>query len=309
MRLLVKRLILILLLLGIGIGVFFLFQKNKPVSSDTSKIKVTTSFYPLYFLAKEIGGEKAQVTSLVPSGVEPHDFEPSTRDIASALESKLVLLNGVGLEPWAESLSHEVKKTNTLFIVVGNDIPAIETKKENRSVPDPHMWLSPKNAQLMVKSILKGYQQANPQNAIYYTENAQLLEAKLRALDQEFAETLKTCKTRQFITSHTAFSYLARDYNLTQLAITGVSPEEEPSAQDLANIVTFAKEHQTKYIFFETLVSPKLSQTLAREVGAQTLVLDPLEGISDDKIQQGANYFTVMHENLINLSIALQCQQ
>ncbi len=136
-----------------------------------------------------------------------------------------------------------------------------------------------------------------------------MLNQKLDQLDKTYAEGLKTCKQKDIITSHAAFGYLATRYGLNQVAISGISPDEEPSSQQLAEVAKFAKENDVKYIFFESLVSPKLSETIAHEIGAKTLVLDPLEGISDDDIKQGKNYFTVMENNLKNLQKALQCSQ
>jgi zinc transport system substrate-binding protein len=158
-----------------------------------------------------------------------------------------------------------------------------------------------------VKKIANGFMTVDPQNSSYYQKNANTLDAKLTQIDKEFMQNLSDCKLRDFVTSHAAFGYLAKQYGLNQITISGISPDAEPSTRQLANVAKVAKEKQVKYIFFESLISPKLSETIANEIGADTLVLDPLEGLSDDDIKEGKNYFTVMRENLKNLKLALQC--
>ena len=159
----------------------------------------------------------------------------------------------------------------------------------------------------MVDRIASGYQQSDPNNKNYYQANADSLKAKLQQIDLAYRQGLSHCLTKNIITSHAAFGYLAKTYGLNQVAIAGFSPDAEPSPQQLAVIAKFAEQNQVKYIFFESLVSPKLAQTIASEIGAQTLVLNPLEGLSDQELAQGKNYLSVMQDNLSNLQTALQC--
>lgn len=291
--------IIIIALIGFGL-------RNSPVSQDeTNKLQVTTSFYPLYFFAHEIGGDKATVTNITPAGVEPHDYELTTQDMVRLEQSDLIVLNGTHLEAWGDAVVENFKTKN--IIVAGESLADNTMEEEGELVADPHVWLSPVRAQKMVDSILSGFIAADADNAAVYTTNAQELKNKLSVLDTQYRRQLQSCVQKSFVTSHAAFGYLAQEFGLTQIAIAGLSPEEEPSVQQLAKVADFAKRNNVKHIFFESLVSPELSETIAHEIGAQTLVLDPLEGIAENDLQAGADYFTVMYNNLSNLTIALQC--
>jgi len=160
-----------------------------------------------------------------------------------------------------------------------------------------------------VARINEGFDKADPANRAYYDQNAKGLDSSLDQLDAQYKAGLQSCQQKDIITSHAAFGYLGAQYGLTQVPISGLSPDAEPSNQQLAEVTDFARAHHVKYIFFESLVSPKLSDTIASEVGAKTLVLDPIEGLSNDNIQAGKNYFTVMQQNLKNLQLALACSK
>jgi zinc transport system substrate-binding protein len=149
---------------------------------------------------------------------------------------------------------------------------------------------------------------ADPDNAPAYDENARAFAATLTALDQAFETGLRTCARREVVTSHAAFAYLTSRYGLTQVPLMGLAPESEPSPAHMAAIVRFARRHRVKYVFFETLVNPRLADALAREVGAGTLVLNPIEGLTKQQQADGKGYVTLMEENLQNLRIALECR-
>ena len=159
-----------------------------------------------------------------------------------------------------------------------------------------------------VEKIAQAIDQADPNNKSFYDQNTKNLEDKLDQLDNEYKTGLTSCQSKDIVTSHAAFGYLGTRYGLNQVAIAGLSPDEEPSSKQLVDVADFARKNNVKYIFFESLVSPKLSETIAQEIGAKTLVLDPLEGLSDDNIKQGKDYFSVMRDNLANLQTALQCK-
>jgi len=287
------------------LGAWFVGKNNStPQKAASSKLSVITSFYPLFFFSAEIAGDRAEVKNITPSGVEPHDFEPTAQDIAQIEKSNLLILNG-GVEAWAEKIKDTIKVTT---IVAGEGLFTQQIEEEGEVVSDPHIWLSPRLAKFESKKILEGLIKVDSQNSSYYQDQEKVLEEELDSLDQKYKEGLKNCQTKDFITSHAAFGYLASEYGLNQVPISGVSPDSEPSVKDLADLADFARINSVKYIFFESLVSPKLAKTLASEIGAQTLVLDPLEGLSDDDIAAGKNYFTVMEDNLKNLQTALQCQ-
>ncbi|MGC5772354.1 metal ABC transporter substrate-binding protein [Paenibacillus pabuli] len=170
---------------------------------------------------------------------------------------------------------------------------------------DPHVWLSPALAIKEVRNIEAGLAQAAPEHAEQFKQNADAYIAKLEALDQDFKAAVADSKRKDFITQHAAFGYLAQEYGLQQVPIAGLSPEQEPSAAQMASVIDFAKEHQVKTIFFETLVSSKVSETIASEVGAKTAVLNPIEGLTEEEIAAGMDYIGVMRQNLEALKQAL----
>lgn len=273
-------------------------------TKSSGKINVVTTFYPLYEFSKSIGGEKADVSVLVPAGAEPHDWEPGPQDIIKIESAQIFVYNGAGLEPYVDKI---LTNTESQKLIVVDSSEGIELIKEG-DTPDPHIWLDPVLAKHQVDAIEKAFIKADPKNSDYYSTNAQALKQDLDTLDANVSKELAPAKKKVFITSHAAFAYFAKRYGLTQIAIAGLSPDIEPSPAKIAEIVKIAKANKVKYIFFEALVSPKLSETIAKEVGAQTLVLNPIEGLSDGQIKQGENYFNLMRENVKNLKLALEAE-
>lgn len=270
------------------------------------KPQVSASIYPLYFFSGEIAGNRADVSNLTPAGSEPHDYEPATSDIARLEKSKMLILNG-NVETWGGKIKDNLKGSGVLIIVAGDGLFSRNLIEAGKTSADPHIWLSPLLAKKEAEKITLGFIRIDPAGSSYYLANEKILDGKFDRLDAEYKTGLANCKQKDLITSHAAFGYLAQAYGLNQLAISGLSPDAEPSTQELARIVKFAREKNIKYIFAESLVSPKLSDTVAAEIGAKTLVLDPLEGLSGDKINAGKNYFSVMEDNLKKLEVALEC--
>lgn len=306
-----KRNITLISFLVILTGLVFWVVKNDRSASkniDPDKLPVVVSFYPLYFFASEIGGEKASVINITPSGAEPHDFEPTARDMAKMENSKLIILNGGDLETWQNDIRKNIDPKSTQLVVAGEDLTMQKVTADGQVGIDPHVWLSPVLAQKMVDRIAQGFAQADSKNKDYYNANADALKNKLAQLDAQYEQRLSDCARKDIITAHAAFGYLVAEYGLKQVSLAGLSPDAEPSPSQLAEITKFARDNGVKYIFFESLASPKLAETLASEVGAQTLVLDPLEGLGADDLAQGKNYLTVMQDNLTNLRTALECQ-
>jgi len=270
-------------------------------SANLNKLKVTTSFYPLTFLVEQIGGDQVQVTTLTPPGAEPHDFEPSTRDVAELENQDIILLNGGGLEGYGEKIQANIDSKKTNLILVGEPFMTISQ--------DPHVWLDPVLYSQEAEIVATAFSQKDPHNTNLYKSNLKTLQKELSVLAIEFENKLNSCNERNIITSHTAFAYLVKRYRLEQTTLTGLSPEQEPSAKTLSDVVQFAKANNIRYIFFEELVSPSLADTIAREIGAQTLVLSPLEGLTKESQQAKKTYISIQKENLANLQIALGCSQ
>ena len=300
-------LILAVLLIGI---ILFISPKQQTLNiKQSDKLQVATSFYPLYFFSSAIGGDKANVINLTPAATEPHDYEPTAQDIKQIDNSNLLILNGGGLEAWSNNIKQNINPNYTQIVTAGADLANQQTIENGQSILDPHFWLSPPLAEKMVDKITAGFIQVDPINQDYYLSNSNILKNKLDELDTAYKQGLQNCAQKNIITSHSAFGYLAATYGLNQISITGLSPDSEPSPKQLADIVKFVTNNNVKNIFFESLVSPKLSDTIANEVGAKTLVLNPIEGLTKDEIKQGQDYFTEMQTNLVNLQIALECQK
>jgi zinc transport system substrate-binding protein len=274
-------------------------------SVTTKKIQVTASFYPLAEFARQVGGDKVSVTNITPAGAEPHDFEPSPKDIVKLHQSKVFIFSGSGFEPWSARVLPTL--TGVVAVDAHTGIPLLQPvpgQPENFKV-DPHYYLDPVNDEGIVQTIAKKLVEVDPANKEYYESNAAAYIKKLVAVDNAYRDGLRNTKRKDFVTSHAAFAYLAKRYGLVQIAIAGLSVDEEPSPARLAEITTIAKQNHIKYIFFEALVSPRLSETIASEVGAKTLVLDPLEGLTPAEQKAGKDYIKLMLDDLTNLRLAL----
>lgn len=306
-----NTLILIAILISAVLAILQFKSFGQKSSTQTSeKISVVATFYPLAHFAQQIGQDKIIVTNLTPAGVEPHDFEPSPQDLVTLYNSDLFIYNGTGFEPWLDAMITEIKE-NTNVVNTSIDIATLPGSEDDHddedSIFDPHVWLDPNLAIQQVTTIKKALISIDPQNSEFYEQNANEYIGQLETLDSEFLSGLSECKNQTIVSSHNAFQYLANRYNFEILSISGISPEEEPSARQLAQISDFVKANNIKYIFFETLVSPKLSQTIAHETGVQTAVLNPLEGLTAEGESSGENYLTIQRANLNALITALEC--
>jgi zinc transport system substrate-binding protein len=294
-------------------------------SSKTSlaegKINVVTSFYPLYDFASKIGGDYVHVINLVPAGVEPHDWSPKSRDLSNMTKAQLFIYQGAGFEGWVNDFLASLKSNSTLKVVEASkganlikasseqgytEHPSATASKEEVLQYDPHLWLSPVNAKTMAQNIKAALIEADPSHQAEYEQNYDKLAAQLTDLDTRFKQELSQTKKKEIAVSHQAFAYLCHDYGLIQMPIMGMSPDSEPTAKDLQEIQKFIKQHDVKYIFFEELVSDKLAKTLAKDAKVDTMVLNPLEGLTEDQQKAGEDYISVMNSNLKNLVKALQ---
>jgi zinc transport system substrate-binding protein len=303
--------------------------------ADGGKAAVVTAFYPLQFISERIGGDAVTVGNLTKPGAEPHDLELSPRQVGEISDAALVVYLH-GFQPAVDDAVTQQAKDRAFdaatvapLLDAAADPHAGETEpgqaesgqaesgqaesgqaepeeaghEEEAGGKDPHVWLDPTRLAAIADRLAVRLGQADPAHAADYTARAAALHTDLTKLDAEYTAKLANCQRRQIVTSHSAFNYLAQRYRLEQVGITGLSPEAEPSAQRLAAVAEEAKEHGATTIFFETLVSPKIAETIAREVGARTAVLDPLEGLSAG----GGDYLSVMRTNLTALTAALGC--
>ena len=256
--------------------------------SPNGRETVVASFYPLAYAAQLVGGDRAGIENLTPSGAEPHDLELTPRAVAEIQRADVVLYLGHGFQP---AVADAVAGARGRVVDLLHGLPVRES--------DPHVWLDPVLYARIVRRVGAVLRRPAPVAAPI---------ARLRALDRDYRTGLAHCARREIVTSHAAFGYLARRYGLRQVAITGITPESEPSARDLGRVVRLVRRTHATTVFFETLVSPRLADTVAREVGAKTAVLDPIEGLTPAERTRGNTYFTLMRRNLAALRKALSCR-
>ena len=257
---------------------------------SSTRETVVASFYPLAFAAEQVGGEAVSVENLTPPGAEPHDLEVSPSDVSEIKSADLVLLLGHGFQPQLEDAAGSGPEVVALL-----DTPALDLHPDG----DPHVWLDPIRYMKIVDRI--GVALRRP-------AAVSRLLARLRKLDKDYRRGLADCARRDIVTSHEAFAYLAERYGLNQIAVTGLNPEAEPTPQALQQTVDVVRASDATTVYFERLVSPRLAETVARETGTKTAVLDPIEGLTDTERKQGANYFTLMRANLRALQAGLGCR-
>ncbi len=288
-------------------------------AGDEGKLAVYTSFYTMYDFAKKIGGDKVSVSTLVPPGTEPHDWEPKVKDISRLEKARVFIYNGAEMESWVDKVLGSLKNKDLIVVEASKDIKLIEgdhheeegkddKKKDDHEEHgnDPHVWLNPMYAKRQMEVIKDALVSADPGNKEYFEKNFEDNSKKLDVLDKEYKETVSKFSKKEIVVAHQAFGYLCEAYGLTQIPIEGLSADAEPTAARMVEIAKFARENKVKVIFFEELVSPKVAQAIAKEVGAETDMLNPIEGITDEDVKAGKEYFSVMRDNLEALRKALQ---
>ena len=279
----------------------------------SKRISVVAAFYPLAEVAQQVGGRDVTVHNLTPAGAEPHDLELASDQVDLVLGARIVIVMGKGFQPSVEAAA---KQGNGVTVSVLSRLTAVKSKGKrvapNGTVApnalDPHVWLDPVLMRSVVDIVKNALVKADPHHAAAYRANAANYSAKVATLDADYRRGLAACKRKLIVTSHEAFGYLAKEYRLRQVGITGIDPEAEPDPEHLAQLTKLVKRRHVTTIFTESLVSPKVAQTLAREAGGlRTEVLNPLEGLTDLQVSQGENYLSVMRTNLMKLREALGC--
>lgn len=286
--------------------------------SNGDRLKVVASFYPMQYLAEEIGGDHVSVSTLTQPGVEPHDLELKPRQTAELNEAGLILYLK-GIQPAVDKAITQSEAKNKVDAATltelehhgtegghsheGEEAGHDEHAGEGEAGADPHIWLDPVKYAEVAKGVGKSLEKADPDNAADYKKNTDALVKKLDGLNGKYQQGLKNTATKTFITTHAAFGYLAERYGLDQEGIAGVDPESEPSPARIKDLQTIAEKDKVSTVFFETLASDKTAKTLAKDTGLKTDVLDPLEGITDKS--KGDDYIEVMESNLTALQKAL----
>ncbi len=314
------------ILAGVCAGAFALTGCGSgPASSSAGDtLQIVAAFYPLQYVAERVAGDHADVSSLTKPGVEPHDLELTPRDVATMDEAALVIYLE-GFQPAVDEAVEQTSEGNRLDVsrLAGTNLPGQPVHDEashdkpshdgagqdepghDEAAIDPHFWLDPIRLAKVADGVAARMADIDPAHARTFQDNAAEVRDNLETLDQEFKSGLAKCRTRTLVTSHTAFGYLAQRYGLRQVGITGLSPEQEPSPARMSEVARFVRDHGVGTIYYETLASPTLTQTLARETGAKVAVLDPVEGLTEKSA--GSDYLAVMRSNLRALQNGQGC--
>ncbi len=295
---------------AIAAGIIAVSSAPAAVPED-GRAKVVASFFPLYDFTRNVAGDRADVSVFIPSGVEPHDWEPTPQNVAQAESADLLIYNGAGFESWIADINpkNAVDATAGLELMAATEEHEEEEEHEGEEF-DPHVWLDPVLAKHQVSAIRDGLVRVDPDNADYYRDNAARYLAELDELDAFIRSELSLCEKTDFISFHSAFSYFANRYGLTQHAIQGLAPEGEVLPQRIQEVKSLANELGISVIYAEELVDPRLAQVIAGEIpGGQVLVLSPLEGVNAEEERKGTGYIDKMRENVENLKVGLKCTQ
>jgi zinc transport system substrate-binding protein len=320
----VKRTALYLLLTLLATAAVILAGCSREAQKPSSKLQVVTTLFPLYDFARTIAGERAEITQLLPPGMEPHSFEPKPNDIIRISKAGLFIYTNPYMEPWAATIIKGIDQQQLRVVNAGQGVSYMKVAAEEGHAHeghgshdseghaggmDPHIWLDFANAGLIVDNILAGFVAADPANARLYRENAAGLKGRLAALDQRYRDGLSSCATRVFLHGgHYTFGYLARRYGLEYTSLSGVSSESEPSASRMAAMVRQIRSSGVRYLFAEELLSPRLTETLANEAGVEVLKLHGAHNLGKDDVQRGVGFIGLMEQNLANLQKGLVCR-
>lgn len=288
-------------------------------------LRVVTTLYPLYDFARAIGGDRAEVTLLLPPGMEAHGFEPKPADIVRVNGADLFVYTNPNMEPWAGDIIGGIDKGGTLVVDASAGARMLKAGKEggpghgnegrrhdghrHGEGMDPHLWLDFGNARIMVDNILAGFVARDPRNSEFYTANAEAYKSKLKELDNRYRSGLATCGKRIFLHGgHFAFGYLANRYGLHYESAYAVGADAEPSPAKIASLISRIRASGLRYIYTEELVEPRVADVIARETGTGILKLHGAHNISRDELAAGVTFFSLMEANLNNLKIGLECR-
>ncbi|NQP43139.1 zinc ABC transporter substrate-binding protein AdcA [Streptococcus suis] len=299
-------------LLFLSVSALLLGACGNSTASEDGKLNIVTTFYPVYEFTKQVVGDEANVDLLVKAGTEVHGYEPSAKDIARIQEADAFVYENENMETWVHDVegSIDTEKVNVISATEGMLLlPGGEEEHEGHDhseeghshAYDPHVWLSPERAITLVENIRDSLVAKYPEKKDAFETNAAAYIEKLDALDAKYSETLSAAKQKYFVTQHTAFAYLALDYGLKQVSITGVAADEDPTPSRLAELTEYINKYGIKYIYFEENASKSVAETLVKETGVQLDVLNPLESLTDEDMKNGKDYISVMEDNLTAL--------
>lgn len=289
--------------------------KKEEVNKYNDKIKVYATIFPVYDFAKNIGKDKIELNYIVPPSSEPHEYEISAKIIKDIQNADLLIKNGLGIDGFSDNIKSESDKLNILvasegiekitYKEEGHDEDQIEEEHEHGKY-DPHVWLDINNAIKECENIKNEFIKIDSKNKGYYEENYNNYVKELKDLQEEYNANLKDIKNKTILVSHDAYGYLCKEYGINQISITGINPNQEPSMSKIAELTNYAKDNNIKYILFDGLVNPKVSQTIANEAKIDTEILYSLDGITKDDFNNNEDYISLMERNLETLKIVLR---
>jgi zinc transport system substrate-binding protein len=296
--------------------------QNKEVPSPAEKkLTVVTTLFPLYDFARAIGGDRADVTLLLPPGLEPHSFEPKPADVVKVNKADIFVFTNEYMEPWAKSFINGLPAKNITIVDTSRGVMFLKADPDEENEGghgvvnhpqrgmDPHIWLDFGNAQIMVDNILSAMMAKDPANRDYYAARAAAYKEELKALDNEYRSGLKVCGKRLFLHGgHYSFGYLAKRYGLQYQSASAVNADAEPTPAKLAELIKLMRASGLKYVYSEELLSTRTADTIAKETGATVLLLHGAHNISKDDLSRGVTFIVLMKENLENLRTGLECR-
>ncbi|MFA7069515.1 MAG: metal ABC transporter substrate-binding protein [Sulfurimonas sp.] len=268
-----------------------------------AKPTVALSTFALYDIAKNITGDSVELFKILPDGTSAHTFEPTPKDMVKLSKSSIVFYSGAGLEPWIKRFKFSSKSVDISEFV---KLREVDDDHHHHSHFDPHYWLDISNMILATNKIKDELIELFPKNRELFSKNATIYIEKLKELDEEYKQTLSSCKLDTIILNHNAFSYLAHRYGFKSASLSGLSPEDEPNAKKMIELVKFIKSNGVKVIFGENFASKKAIQSIAAEAGVDVDLLQPIGNITADEV--GLGYIDIMKTNLVKISKALECR-
>ena len=294
--------------LALGVSIALAFSgcgSQTPAKQDTTeKIKVVASFDAMKEITQAIGGNKVDVTTIIPEGIEPHDYELKTSDVQKLQEAKLFVYNGLGMEAWADKAIQTASADNLMSVALAEHVQPIELTDpeeiEEHGAYDPHAWLGLTSAKEEASAVKDALIKISPEDKEYFEKNYMAFADEIDKMQEEYMKKVANATRKEIVTGHAAFGYLCRDLGISQESVEDVFASGEPSAQKLAELTDFCKAHNVKVIFTEDLVSPAVSETLAKEAGAKAEAIHTIESAED-----GMTYLARMKDNLNKIAAAL----
>ena len=303
-----KKSTIIILIFFVAMALFALLVSKKQLPVKNRKPIVALTTFPLYDIAKHIGGKSIEIINILPFGVEPHDYEPTPKIMADIEKASLVVYSGAGLEPWTHGFSFKGKVIDMSRFVKLRELKKDEFHEHHSNkVIDPHYWLNFSNMSKATELITNELIKIVPKNKSLYIKNKDLYLKMLKKLDDDFHNKLSQCDRDTIIVNHNAFGYLAEKYDFHVKSVSGLSPDAQANAKNIISLIGEIKEHNVSTLFFESFVSDKAIKSLAKETKTQVGILEPLGNITADEAKKHLTYEILMKDNLLKLSKALSC--